>query len=447
MSLRKTVDCFGLDDQGAGLFKIQNKTFKVVNFLPGEKAIVNIETVDRRREVVEIIQLLEKSPNRVNVQCGVYERCGGCQLLHMHYLEQLEFKKNYFKDAFLKEGIKVDIDFVVGAKKKKGYRNKMQVAYKYEKGLPKYGFFEESTHNIVQPDKCLVQTDIQSRIADFVFDFMKTNKISIYNEDKRNGIVRYLLLKEGFVTKEVMVVIVTNGKILPASSNLVKALREAFPQIKTIVQNINNRATNIILGDEEKVLYGDGYIYDYLLDKKFKISAKSFFQINPEQTQKMYNKIIEFAEFNKDDVIIDAYSGVGTIGIILSDQVKNVFSVESNQKAVEDAIANSKLNNINNVRFVCDDATLYLENISKANPQIDGIVIDPPRKGSTITFLENVIKLKIKKVVYVSCEPQTQARDVALLLKNNYEIVKTAVIDMFCGTNNVESICYLKYKG
>lgn len=443
MNLKKQIECIALDDQGLGIFKIKNKTFKASNLLPKEEAIVLIDD----KEKAKVIKIVTPSTKRTKVKCDIYDKCGSCHLLHMDYQEQLEFKKNYFIEAYKDYGINVDVDFMIGAKKKQAYRNKMQVAYKFEKGIAKYGFFEENSHNIVQLSKCLVQTDLQQKIADKVFDFIIKNKIEIYNEDKKKGIVRYLLLKEGFDTKEVMVVIVTNGNILPRSSILIKELKSDFPEIKTIVQNINNRSTNIILGEEEKILFGDGYIYDYLLGKKFKISSKSFFQINPEQTQKMYNKIIEFADFDTKDVVIDAYSGVGTIGIVLSDRVGRILSVESNKKAVEDAIVNSKLNDIHNIRFVCEDATIYLDLLAKDKIKVNGIIIDPPRKGSTESFLNNIINLKIKKVVYVSCEPKTQARDVSILISKGYRIVKTAVIDMFCGTNNVESICYLEYRG
>jgi len=437
------IECISLDDNGLGIFSFQNIVYRVSNLLPKEEALVEI--LDNKK--ARVLKIVTPSINRGPVKCDIYDKCGSCHLLHMNYLEQLEFKKQYFIKAYQELGIDVNVDFMIGAKKKQGYRNKMQVAYKYEKGVAKYGFYEENTHNVIQVNRCLVQTELQQKIADYVFEFIKKNKIEIYNEDKRKGIIRYLLLKEGFTTKEVMVVIVTNGNILPSSSFLVKELKTNFPEIKTIVQNINNRSTNIILGEEEKVLYGDGFIYDYLLDKKFKISSKSFFQINPEQTEKMYNKIIEFAAFKSKDIVMDAYSGVGTIGILVSDSVKQIISVESNKTAVEDAIINSKINKINNVRFICEDATVFLENLTKENVKLDGIIIDPPRKGSTESFLNNIINLKIKKIVYVSCEPKTQARDVLLLINKGYKIIKTAVIDMFCGTNNVESICYLEYKG
>ena len=270
-------------------------------------------------------------------------------------------------------------------------------------------------------------------------------RIPAYNEDKRTGLIRFALIKESFSNGDILVVIVTSSNVFPGRGDFVNRLREKFPEIKTIVQNINSRQTSIILGDQERVLYGRGYIEDSLMDLKFKISSKTFYQINPEQTINLYSKAIEYGNFEKTDTIIDAYCGVGTIGMLASKNVGAVIGVESNKQSVNNAIINARENNINNIKFICDDATNYLHKLAKENIKIDGLIMDPPRSGSTDVFLESVLKLKPRKVVYVSCNPKTLARDLKVLLKG-YKITKLALVDMFVGTFHIESVVLLEQK-
>lgn len=444
MSKRMNVVCTNLDETGLGVFKIGKVEYKVSNFLPKEEAIVEID-FSKKYNNVKMIKILKSSSNRIIPKCDIFEKCGGCQLLHMNNNAQKDFKIDSVKNAFKENNIKKDIDEYISASRIYEYRNKMQVAYKYVNNKLVYGFYEENSHRIIPLNNCIVQTQVQNEIANYILELMTKMRIQAYNEDKRTGLVRFVLIKESFTTKDILLVIVTNSNVFPSRNEFVKEIRNKFPEVKSIVQNINTRQTSIILGDSERVLYGSGYIEDSILDLKFKISSKTFYQINPEQTIKLYGKAIEYANFDKNDTIIDAYCGVGTIGMLASKNVKQVIGVESNKQSVNNAIVNAKENNINNVKFVCDDATNYISKLALDKIKIDGLIMDPPRSGSTEVFLESVLKLKPKKVVYVSCNPVTLARDLKTLLKD-YEFKKLALVDMFVGTFHIESVALLERK-
>ncbi|NLD26826.1 MAG: 23S rRNA (uracil(1939)-C(5))-methyltransferase RlmD [Acholeplasmataceae bacterium] len=440
-SKRFEAKCLGLNEYGQGLILDNKKTVPVANLLPSERALIANEA----NGVYRVHRILKASPNRVNPQCGIYERCGGCHLLHMNYSMQLEFKKDYVRECYKNYKINPKIEEIILAEKTTGYRNKMQVAFKYRENKIIYGFYEEGSHRLIPMSECLVQTGIQLQILKEIQSLMTKLRIQPYNEDKRTGIIRFVLIKEGFTSKELMVVIITNSEIFPARSEFLKALLTKFPQITTIIQNVNSRKTSIILGNDERILYGNGYIEDTLLGYKFRITSKSFFQINPEQTEKLYSKVIAMAGFTGTETVIDAYSGVGTIGIILSSHVGRVIAVENNQQAVKAAIANAKLNGVKNVHFVCDDATPFLQEMAKNKEKVDAIIMDPPRSGATEKFLAAIKELKPQKLIYVSCEAATQARDINFL-NPDYQIQKMVLVDLFVGTYHVETIALLTRK-
>ena len=436
------VKCFELNELGQGLVKIDGKVEAVSNLLPKEEAIVEINN-DYKYQRVKIVRILKASPLRQEPKCDIYQKCGGCQLLHLNYESQIKFKRDYVINAFKQYKVNLKIDEIIRADKISDYRNKMQVAYRYKDNQIIYGFYEEDTHRVIPMTKCLVQTGIQNEIAKYVQTIMVKMKLPPYHEDKRTGLIRFVLVKEAFKTSQVMVIVVTNGDIFPGRSEFVKHLRTKFPEITTIVQNINTRQTSIILGDQERILYGPGYIEDYLCNIKFKISSKTFFQINPAQTEKLYSKVIEYAKFSGQETIIDAYCGVGTIGLILANYVNYVIGVESNKQSVSNAVENARENKIKNIQFICDDATEFIERFAKEKRQIDALIMDPPRSGSTERFLNAVLLLKPNKVIYVSCEAKTLARDLQVITKQ-YEIKNTAIVDMFVGTYHVESISLLE---
>ena len=274
---------------------------------------------------------------------------------------------------------------------------------------------------------------------------MKQMKIAPYNEDKRTGVIRFVVVREASKTKEVLVTIVTNSEIFPGRNDFVKRLRSKCPFITSIVQNINKRKTSIILGEEEKVLFGSGYINEKICDINFKISSRTFFQVNPEQTEKLYNKALEYAELTGNEIVIDAYCGVGTIGMVLSSNAKEVYGVEVNKQSVINARQNAYENKIKNIKFVCEDATVYLHELAKENVDVDVVVMDPPRSGSTEKFMDALIKLSPKRIVYISCEASTLARDLKYFFSKtkNYVLKNKSIVDMFVGTYHIETVCVL----
>ena len=431
------VKCFALNDFAQGVFKIGKQNEFVNNLLPKEVALVD----KGKNGKYYVSSYLKKSDERVVPKCELYNKCGGCHILHMNDEAQKKFKLDYVVTALNDYKINSKIDRYIEAEIKEGYRNKMQVAYSFKDGKIVYGFYEEESHRIIPMKKCLVQTNYQNEIVKTCAEIMQNMRIQPYNEDKRTGLVRFIMVREAFKTKEVLVTIVTNSEIFPGRSEFVKRLKQKCPYITTIVQNINKRKTSIILGDDERVLYGPGYIKDILCGIEFKISSKTFYQINPYQTEKLYNVVKEYAALNGNELVLDAYCGVGTIGMTLASSAKKVIGVENNKQSVINARLNASDNKIKNMSFVCDDATLYMKNLKE---EFDVLIMDPPRSGSTDDFLNVVNKSNIKKIVYVSCEAKTLARDLSKL--TNYKIINKTIVDMFVGTYHVETITLLCLK-
>lgn len=378
-------------------------------------------------------------------KCPLMGKCGGCQLLHLPYEKTIELKKQFVLDCFKKEGIKTNINKVISAKQHFQYRNKMIIGFKIQDGKVVSGFYEENSHRIIDLEKCIMHSDLQNEIASYIKQLVKEYKIKPYDEDKKVGILRYVLIREAVYTKEILVTFVTASEIFPARADITKKLLSKFKEIKTIIQNINPRKTSIVLGEKEKVIFGKGYIEDKLMGLTFKITSKSFYQVNPKQTELLYQEVVECSKLTKDEVLIDAYSGIGTIGMILSNNAKEVISVENNVQAYKAATMNAKDNKIKNVYFVNADATEFIDEFAKEKEKIDCLVMDPPRTGSTLKFLKNVLKLSPKKVIYVSCGPDTLARDLKILLEKYY-ISYVSITDMFCFTKHIETVVALNLK-
>ena len=435
------VKCLGLDDQAQGEAYIEKgKKVLVPYLLPKEVGIIEYNKINGRAKLVKV---LKENKIREIVKCPIYHKCGSCQILHMNYNEQINFKKELVERCLKNEKINYNIKDIITNDKIEAYRNKMQVAYRLKDNKIIYGFYEEESHRIIPLEYCLIQTKKQNEIAKTIATIMKELKIAPYNEDKRSGVIRFALIREAIKTNQILVTIVTNGEMFPGRSEFVKRLKDRCPYINTIIQNYNSRKTSIILGDEERVLFGNGFIEEELCGVKFKISSKTFFQINPYQVEKLYNKVIELANFNKDDIVIDSYCGVGTIGMIVAPYVKEVYGVETNKTSVQYAKMNANNNRISNIHFICEDATEYLKELSKQKAKINGLIMDPPRSGSTPIFLENIKKLKPEKVVYVSCDPHTLARDLKMIL-DLYSIKNISIVDMFSGTCHVEVLTVLR---
>lgn len=434
----------GYDSEFKGIIKKGQNVFKLARVIEGE--VVQADTVLKPKPNARLTKVLEPSVNRVRPVCEFYLQCGGCALQHIKYEEQLRMKQKLVEELFLSTfGKNYEVLPTIGMTEPYYYRNKNQVVFKNVKGKLTCGMYQEGTHNVINTTNCYIQDKLVDKIVSTIKELMQKQRLSAYDEDRKTGLIRHVLIKTSKATKEVMVVLVVGSEVFPGRNNFVKALVARHKEITTIIQNTNTRTTNAVLGDKETVLYGKGYIYDILLGLKFKISSKSFYQINHEQTTKLYSKAIELAGLTKADSLLDAYCGVGTIGLIASSYVAKVTGVELVKDAINDAIVNAKNNNINNVRFICDDATRFMINSVRQKQSFDVVIMDPPRKGSDKPFLDALLKLAPQKVVYISCNPHTQVEDLKELLKK-YEISKIQPVDMFPHTHHVENIVLLNLK-
>lgn len=377
-------------------------------------------------------------------KCPLYKKCGGCQLQNLSYPEQLKFKQRKV-ERLLGEFAKVEP--IIGMESPYHYRNKVQAAFATAKnGKIISGVYQSGTHSIVCVDSCLTEDTKADEIIVTVRNLLKSFKIQPYDERSGSGVLRHVLVKRGFTTNQIMVVLVTAGPIFPAKNNFVKALRKAHPDITTVVHNINPYQTSLVLGERENVLYGTGKIEDELCGLTFRISPRSFYQINPVQTEVLYNTAMDYADMSGSEKVIDAYCGIGTIGLVASKHAGEVIGVELNRDAVHDAIANAKRNGIKNVRFFCDDAGEFMLGMAQDKERADVVFMDPPRAGSDERFLSSLVTLAPEKVVYISCNPETQQRDLRFLIKHGYKAVKIQPVDMFPHTNHVETVCLLSRK-
>ena len=333
------------------------------------------------------------------------------------------------------------VNDIIGMDNPYHYRNKVQAAFGRDKqNRIISGVYQSSTHKIVPVDNCLIEDEKADEIIVTIRKLLKSFKLKPFDDVKMTGFLRHVLIKRGFLSGEIMVVLVTGEEQFKSKRSFINAILSRHPEITTIVQNINNKRTSLVLGEKSIVLYGDGVIKEQLCGYTFTISPKAFYQINPIQTEVLYNKAMEFADIQKDDIVIDSYCGTGTIGIIASKYAKRVIGVELNKDAVKDAIKNAKLNNIENIDFVCADAGQYMVNIANEGLKADVVIMDPPRAGSDVKFLKSVIRLNPRKVVYISCNPETCARDILFLSKNKYKVRKIQPVDMFPHTEHVECV-------
>lgn len=396
----------------------------------------------KKSEKPEQKKALPKKPEKS--LCPVHGKCGGCQLLDMPYEKQLKQKQNQVS-KLLKPYCSTEK--IIGMEDPFHYRNKVHAVFGHRKdGTVISGTYQQGTHFIVPVDECLIEDKRADAIIRDIRDLLKSFKIKTYNEDTGYGLFRHVLVRTGHHSGQVMVVLVLGSPILPSKNNFVKALRKLHPEITTIVLNVNNQKTSMILGEKETVLYGKGYIEDELCGHTFRISSKSFYQVNTVQTEKLYTKAIELAGLTGKERVIDAYCGIGTIGLIASDKAKEVISVELNPDAVKDAIVNAKRNGIRNVRFYRNDAGVFMRQMADEGESADVVFMDPPRSGSDEKFLSSVVTLHPKRVVYVSCDPTTLARDLKYLTKHGYKAVTAVPVDMFPATEHCETVVRLDRK-
>ena len=373
--------------------------------------------------------------------CPYDKKCGGCNLLKHDYAEQLKIKKAALAKLLAPYGRLTE---VIGMDEPLHYRNKVHAVFTTDrKGNVISGVYEEGTHKVVAVDNCLIENEKADEIIATIRKLIPSFKLKVYDEDRRTGLFRHVLIRTAHSTGQIMVVLVTASPVFPSKNNFVKALRKEHPEITTIVANVNNRNTSMVLGDKQQILYGKGYIEDVLCGKTFRISSKSFYQVNPVQTEVLYNKAIEFAGLTGKERVIDAYSGIGTIGMVASDNAGEVISVELNGDAVRDAVFNAKQNKVKNIRFYKEDAGDFMVKMASHKEKADVVFMDPPRSGSDKKFLDSLLRLRPKKVVYISCNPETLARDLKHLTGNGYRIKEIQPVDMFPSTGHVEAVCLL----
>lgn len=373
--------------------------------------------------------------------CPLHKKCGGCAYQGMTYEEQLGKKQRWVEGLMKKYG---PIYPIVGMDVPYHYRNKVHAVFDRDrKGNIISGIYKEGTHHVIPVEHCQIEDQISDQIIGTIRRMAKSFKMKIYDEDTGWGFLRHVLIRRGFATGQIMVVLVTASPIFPSKNNFVKALRKEHPEITTIVQNINDKQTSMVLGEREQVLYGKGYIEDVLCGKTFRLSSKSFYQVNPVQTEKLYQKAKEAAGLSGKEIVIDAYCGIGTIGMTVADQAAAVIGVELNRDAVRDAVSNARRNKIENIRFVCDDAGKFMTGMAEAGKRADVVFLDPPRSGSTPAFLQSMVRMRPERIVYISCNPETLSRDVAWLRGRNYQVKGTWPYDMFPWAGHCESVVLL----
>ena len=432
-----------LTKEGVGVTRIEKKPMYIMYAIDNEEILVNVEFVGKRNIFGSVNEVIKPSPYRCDPKCSVDYKCGGCHLSHMSYEGQLNFKTNQVKRLYKEaEFDNVKIHDCIGQEVPYFYRNKVQTPVQKKGKNIIAGFYKEDSHDIIPYDRCFVQDDLSNKIIKAVVAAMKENKIDPYNEDLRTGVIRHVLVRRA--EKETMLVLITNVNAFHGRNNFVNSIKKKAPEITTIVQNINPRHTNVILGEKENILYGKGFIVDTLCGVNFKISPKSFYQINKQQCEKLYTKAIELANLTGNEIVLDAYCGIGTIGMIASKKAKEVYGVEIVADAIKDAKMNAKNNNITNCKFYCADAQDFMKRYE--GEKMDTVFVDPPRKGCSEQFLQALVKFKPKKIVYISCNPETQVRDLKYLVSKGYSFNEVYPVDMFPQTFHVESIVCLTRK-
>ncbi|MDM0455157.1 23S rRNA (uracil(1939)-C(5))-methyltransferase RlmD [Clostridium perfringens] len=435
--------------EGEGIAKIDNKyPIFIEGALKGEKVKVRIVKVNKNFAYGKLMEVLEASEERVNPLCSIYKRCGGCKLQHASYKAQLDFKWDRVKDCVSKIG-KLDpsiVKYPLGMENPWRYRNKVQLPIGLINGEVKIGFFAPRSHDIIDMESCLIQDEIGDKVVKLTREWIEKFNIRPYNVDgeyDEKGIVRHIMIRRGFTTNEVMVVLVTNGEKLPHKEEFVDLMVKNIPGIKSVIQNINSKKTNVILGLESKTLWGEDTISDYIGDFRFNISPLSFFQVNPTQTEVLYGKALEYANLTGNEEVFDAYCGTGTITLFLSQKAKKVYGVEIIPQAIDNAWINAKENKVENVEFFVGESEVVIPDLINKGVKADVVVVDPPRKGCDKKLLDAITNIDAKKIVYVSCDPSTLGRDLQVLEENGYKTLEVQPVDMFPNTSHVENVAKL----
>lgn len=423
------ADIIDMGINGEGVAKIDNYPIFIKNGIKGETVKFLLIKKAKDFGIGKVVEIIKPSPYRVKPFCDVFNRCGGCELQHIQYEKQLEYKVDIVKNNFRKFGLDENkIVNIIGMDTPSLYRNKAQYPCGIDKnGKAISGFYAARSHNIIENEQCKIEHETSDKIVKYIMEYVRENKIEVYNEVNNTGYLRHIVIKVGFSTNEVMIVFVTNGK-----DNKLKGIENAlvhnFECIKTIVQNVNMINNNVIMGKENVVLYGNGTIQDKLGKYIFNISALSFYQVNPIQAKKLYDKAHEYID--NCNVLFDLYCGIGTIGIYCSDIAKQVYGIEVVSQAIDNAKENAKLNNIDNIEFLVGGAENKIDELYQRNIFADCVLVDPPRKGLDKKLIDTLLEKEPNKIVYISCNNATLARDIKLL-NDKYELIECTLVDMF----------------
>ena len=440
------VDIVDIGQGGVGIGKYEGFTVFVDGGLVQDKIKVKITKSKKNYAVGDIVEIIEKSPFRVERKCSESLRqCGGCQIQELDYQKQLDVKTNEVKQVISRIG-KLDdvvIHDTLGMEHPFRYRNKAQFPIQKKDNMPVIGFYKKKSHDLISTDECIIQHEVNDKIIKIIKTYIRAYNVSIYDEKTHKGLLRHLVTKVGFTTGEVMIVLVANGKKLPYLKELASVLKENIPGFKTLVVNVNTQKTNVILGKENIVAYGDGLIRDYIGELVFEISPLSFFQVNPLQTEVLYNKALEYANLGENDTVFDIYCGISTISLFLAQKAKKVYGIEIVEDAIKDAKRNAKINNMDNVEFYVGKAEEVVPKMYKEGKRANVVVVDPPRKGCDEKVLDTIVSMEPDRVVYVSCNPSTLARDLAYLNERGYKCHEIQPVDMFPHSVHVENVAWL----
>ncbi len=433
----------GYTAEGGGVGKYNGQAIFVENTAVGDEILCHIIKAKKNYAIGKAIKILKPAKCRIEPQCDAFKSCGGCSFAHITYEEELRLKAQKVKDAFLHiGGLSPVFEDIIPSPATVRYRNKAQYPVRRENGVLNIGFYAKKSHRVIDGGDCLLQPDDFTEITEIIRKWIQVNNITVYSEGTGKGLIRHIYLRKAFKTNEILVCLVINGETIPYAEALVEALKEV-DGFKTLILNINKEKTNVVLGKECKTLYGKGCITDILCNVKVKISPLSFYQVNRDGAELLYNKALEYASASEDEDILDLYCGTGTIGLSMANSVKSVIGVEIVSEAIEDAILNAKENNFNNTRFICGDASVAAKMLQDEGIHPQTVILDPPRKGCSEELLNTVSKIAPKKIVYVSCDPATLARDAKRLLNLGYEVQKVTPVDMFPRTSHVETVALL----
>jgi len=455
------IDIIGMNHDGEGVGRANGYTLFVQGALPGETVRVRVMKTKKQYGYAKLLEIVKASPDRVSAPCPIYDQCGGCQIQHMSYAGQLAWKRQLVIDNLQRIGkLNVMVEDADAEDAERGirvmptmgmdepwrYRNKAQVPIGAAEGGLVGGFYAKGSHRIIDMESCLIQHEHNDEVVAKVKEIGSHFGISAYNEETGRGLLRHVVVKKAFRTGEMMLVLVTNGRDIPYKDEWIGSIREAIPHVASICQNVNKKQTNVIFGDETRVLWGRDVIYDYIGDVQFAISARSFYQVNPVQTEVLYGKTVEYAGLSGKETVIDAYCGIGTISLFLAQHADQVYGVEIVPEAIEDARSNALLNEMRNVKFEVGASEDVIPRWKEQGIEADVIVVDPPRKGCDPRLLDTILEMKPERVVYVSCNPSTLARDLRVLEDGGYRTVEVTPVDMFPHTVHVESVAMLVRK-